>query len=323
MSVPDREARPAAGPTLVERVLARDRRSIARAISTIESGGATGDELYRQICALARTCQVVAFTGPPGVGKSSLVGAYIGHLRKQGQTVAVAAVDPSSPVSGGAILGDRVRMADHDGDEEVFIRSIAARGHQGGLSATLYRVADVLAAAGFDRVILETVGTGQADTEVADVADVKILVGAPGLGDDVQAIKSGVIEIADILVLNKADLPLAAQALGQLEAMLKLRQGPAAGVAIVSTVATRPSGIEALAAAIEARIAATGATLDRADRARARMHKLLAQAAARVVLDRLLRNETAELTHICDDVAAGRMSFESGTTAVLGTLSRK
>src|SRR5262249_33561833 len=153
-----------------------------------------GDELYRQVCALVRKSPIVAFTGPPGVGKSTLVGAYIGYLRRQRKTVAVAAVDPSSPLSGGAILGGRVRMAQYEGDENVFIRSIASRGHGGGVSATLYRVADVLIAAAYDVVILETVGTGQADAEIVDVADINIVVGAPELGDEVQAIKAGILE---------------------------------------------------------------------------------------------------------------------------------
>lgn len=299
--------------------MARDRRSIARAISLIEAEGVSGDELYRQICCVPRTSPIVAFTGPPGVGKSTLVGAYIGHLRKLGKTVSVAAVDPSSPLSGGAILGDRIRMAHHESDEGVFIRSLGSRGQAGGLSASLYRVADVLSAAGYDIVILETVGTGQADVDVSDVADVTVVVTSPGLGDDVQAIKAGILEIADILVVNKADLPLADRMVGQLEAMLNLRKGAARDVPIVSVVATRPSGIAELGAAVDTRVA-LNSVADRATRARMRVQKLLARAAARHVFDQLVSKQSAELMQLCESIATGRERFGSGSKAALAII---
>jgi len=303
--------------SLIEGILARDRAIIARAISVIEGDNAEADGLYMQICSLNRSAPIVAFTGPPGVGKSSLISAYIGCLRQQHKTVAVAAVDPSSAFHGGAILGDRIRMVEHDGDQDVFIRSIASRGHRGTLSATLYRVTDIFSAAGYDVVVVETIGAGQADLEVADLADVKIVVGAPGLGDDVQAIKAGILEIADILVLNKADRPFAEQALMQLEATSRLRAGHARDVPVIATVATSNSGISDLAAAVEARVLAM-AMVDRGARTRARVQKLLAQAASRLVGDYVLRQRSAPLAQTCDDIAAGRTSFLAAAKAVLG-----
>jgi LAO/AO transport system kinase len=308
--------------SLVDGILARDRRSIARAISLIEADGTSGDALYGQICSLPRTSPIVAFTGPPGVGKSTLVGAYIGYLRGVSKIVSVVAVDPSSPLSGGAILGDRIRMADHDCDEGVFIRSLGSRGQAGGLSATLHRVADVLSAAGFDIVILETVGTGQTDVDISDVADVRVVVTAPGLGDEVQAIKAGIFEIADVLVVNKADLPLADRMVAQLEAMLSLRESAARDVPIISAVATRASGIAELGAAVDRRVA-LNSVVDRAARARTRVQKLLARAAARHVFDQVVSQQSPELRQLCENIATGRESFASGTTAVLASICAK
>ncbi len=174
-------------------------------------GGATADRDPRRICASAGRAAVIGFTGAPGAGKSTLIDAYIGGARARGRTVAVAAVDPSSPISGGAILGDRVRMQRHAEDPGVFIRSVASRGHLGGLWENIHRIVDVMDAAGRDVIIIETVGTGQSEVEVAEIADVCVVVNAPNMGDDVQAMKAGVLEIADVLVVNKADLPLASE----------------------------------------------------------------------------------------------------------------
>ena len=167
-----------------------------------------------------------------------------------GHSVAVAAVDPSSPIFGGAILGDRVRMRRHAEDPGVFIRSVASRGHLGGLSESIHRIVDVMDAAGRDFIIVETVGTGQSEVEVAEIADVCVVVNAPNMGDDVQAMKAGVLEIADVLVVNKADLPLAQRTTDQLKNMLKLRHENR-DVPIVETVATKDTGIETLFATID------------------------------------------------------------------------
>jgi LAO/AO transport system kinase len=306
------------GIPLIERVLARDRRALGRAISLIETGGVAGERLYCQVCALSRRAPVVGFTGPPGVGKSTLVAAYIGHLREQGKTVAVAAVDPSSPINGGALLGDRVRMVEHDGDEGVFIRSIGSRGHGGGVSAYLSRIAELLRAAGYDLVIVETVGAGQSDVELADLVDVKIVVGAPGLGDDVQAMKSGILEIADVLVMNKADMPRASQALGQLQAALKLREDQARDVAVIATTATSKKGIADLATAIDARIAARPIGSEEKDLAHAR--RLLSQLVARLATEHITSGADQRCEQICAQIASGRRTLSDGATAVLGVL---
>ena len=166
---------------------------------------------------------VVGFTGPPGAGKSTLVNAVIAELRGAGKTVGVIAVDPSSPVSGGAILGDRIRMTAALDDDGVFVRSLASRGYLGGLSPAAVRIIDALDAAGRDIILLETVGTGQSEIDVAEVADVRVVISAPGLGDDIQAMKSGLLEIADIMVVNKGDRPGAEQTLQQLMGALSIR----------------------------------------------------------------------------------------------------
>ncbi len=163
-------------------------------------------------------------TGPPGVGKSSLVNACIHELRKNNEKVAVIAIDPSSPVSGGAVLGDRFRMGSHAGDAGLFIRSVANRGHLGGLSSSVSGIMGLIEAAGWNVVLLETVGAGQSDTELADIADIRIVIQSPGLGDEIQAIKAGILEIADIIVVNKADMPLADITLRQLETMIEICQ---------------------------------------------------------------------------------------------------
>ncbi len=184
------------------------------------------------------------------------------------------------------------------------------------MSATLYRVAELLSAAGYDMVILETVGTGQTDVDVSDVADVTVVVTAPGLGDEVQAIKAGILEIADILVVNKADLPLAERVVGQLRAMLRLRSAATRDVPIVAAVATQGSGVAELGAAVERRVALSGA-VDRAARARKRVQKLLARAAARHVFEEVMERQSPELEQLCERIATGLERFASGTRAVL------
>ena len=193
---------------------------------------------------------MLGFTGPPGAGKSTLVNAYTQHVRALGKTVGIIAVDPSSPVSGGAILGDRIRMTATLDDDGVFMRSLASRGHLGGLSPAAVRVIDALDAAGKDLILIETVGTGQSEIDVAEVADVRVLVTAPGLGDDIQAMKAGLIEIADIMVVNKADREGAERAVQQLKGALSLRAHDRQQVPVLKTTATTGAGIEALAEAI-------------------------------------------------------------------------
>lgn len=238
---------------LAERLLSGDLRAVSRAITLVENERPGWAELLERLRGERKGALVVGITGAPGVGKSTLISAYIGQLRDNGQRVAVLSIDPSSPLSGGAILGDRLRMGKHVNDPGVFIRSAAARGHLGGLSRNTAAIVRLLDAAGWDVVILETVGTGQSEVEVADIADVCVVITCPGMGDEIQAMKSGVLDIADILVVNKADLPDASRTTRALRGMLKLREASRQGVPVIELVATEAKGIAELADAVAAR----------------------------------------------------------------------
>jgi len=205
------------------------------------------------IAPLTGHAHVVGLTGSPGVGKSTVTGALVRAYRDKGQRVAVLAVDPSSPFSGGALLGDRVRMQDHATDERVFIRSMASRGHLGGLSWATPQAVRILVAAGFDIVLIETVGVGQAEIEIASLADSAVVVVAPGLGDSIQAAKAGILEIADVFVVNKSDRPGAQEVIRDLRMMLAMATYGSDGwkPPIVSTTAATGEGIADLAAAID------------------------------------------------------------------------
>jgi LAO/AO transport system kinase len=197
-----------------------DRRALARLLTAIESRTAAGEEALRELYGHAGHAHLIGVTGAPGSGKSTLVGALTTEARATGRPVAVIAIDPSSPITGGAILGDRVRMQQHAGDRDVFIRSMAARGHVGGLATSTIAAAAVLDACGFPVVLIETVGTGQSEVEIASIADTTLVVQAPEMGDEVQAIKAGLLEVADLVAVNKADRPGADRAASQLRAML-------------------------------------------------------------------------------------------------------
>jgi LAO/AO transport system kinase len=205
---------------LADAARAGDRRALARLLTAVENHTPVAEVALRRLYPMAGAAHLVGITGPPGAGKSTLVAALIGELRAVGRTVAVVAVDPSSPITGGALLGDRVRMQAYASDDGVFIRSMAARGHAGGLAATSTAAATVLDAAGFDVVLLETVGTGQSEVEVAAAADTTVVLEAPEMGDEVQAIKAGLLEVADLVVVNKGDRPGAQRTAAQLRAML-------------------------------------------------------------------------------------------------------
>jgi LAO/AO transport system kinase len=199
---------------------AGDRRALARLLTAVENRTPVAEHAMRLLYPDAGRAHLVGITGPPGAGKSTLVAALIAELRAGGRSVAVVAVDPSSPITGGALLGDRVRMQAYASDDGVFIRSMAARGHAGGLASTSAAAAAVLAASGFDVVLLETVGTGQSEVEVAAAADTTVVLEAPEMGDEIQAIKAGLLEVADIVVVNKGDRPGAQRTAAQLRAML-------------------------------------------------------------------------------------------------------
>jgi LAO/AO transport system kinase len=239
---------------LSDRLLARDPRAIARAITLIENEAPSAAALIGRIYPHTGRAYLIGVTGPPGAGKSTLVDRMIAELRKAGSTVGVLAVDPTSPYTGGAILGDRVRMQSHAEDAGVFIRSMATRGHLGGLARTTTEAATVLDAAGFDVVIIETVGVGQDEVDVVRTADISIVVVVPGTGDEVQALKAGIMEIADIFVVNKADRDGADQVTRDLRYMQSLggrhSEAGAWRAPILKTIASTGSGVDDVLAAL-------------------------------------------------------------------------
>jgi LAO/AO transport system kinase len=272
----------ARGAELASGALDGDRLALARLLTAVENRTPVAEAALRELYPKAGRAHLVGITGPPGSGKSTLVAALIAAVREAGRSVAVIAVDPSSPITGGALLGDRVRMQAHAGDPDVFIRSMAARGHAGGLASTTGAAAAVLDAAGFDLILLETVGTGQSEVEVAAAADTTVVLEAPEMGDEVQAIKAGLLEVADLVVVNKGDRPGALRTAGQLRAMLTAAAPRAAPddrprpkrPEVLVTTATTGEGVPELIAALE-RHRATGASSATPAARLARAHALV------------------------------------------------
>jgi len=231
-------------------VKARDTRAVAQAISLVEERSAEGPELLKLLEGGARP-PVIGVTGAPGVGKSTLVDGMLSHYRRAGRTVAVIAVDPSSPITGGAVLGDRVRMHRHYTDPGVFIRSMATRGAYGGLAPATRDAVTILAAAGYDLVLVETVGVGQSEVEVMHLADIVLLVLVPGMGDAIQTLKAGIMEIADIFVLNKSDHDGASSLEQQVKDFLRLSPGRERETPVLRTVAATGEGIRDLCDAVD------------------------------------------------------------------------
>ncbi|CQD23917.1 transport system kinase [Mycobacterium lentiflavum] len=256
------------------------------------------------------TATVVGLTGPPGAGKSSLIAAMVTALRSRDTRVAVVAVDPSSPISGGAVLGDRTRMVMHTVDDGVFIRAVASRGQPGGLARAVPSLVDALDAAGWPVILLETVGAGQSDTEIAEIADVTVLVSVPGLGDDLHAIKAGMLELADVLVVNKCDLPGAENTARQLERAIRFRTPNAARPPVIRTSATDATGIDALLDAVKGTVRADG------QRLRTRRELLHAVEAE---FSRRLRQ--IPLDEECAAVRAGRRQIDEIVTELLAPLN--
>jgi LAO/AO transport system kinase len=279
---------------LAEGVRAGDVRALARAISVVENDRPEAAALLAALFPHAGKSLVVGVTGPPGSGKSTLVDRLTAHLRRQGRKVGIVAVDPTSPFSGGAILGDRIRMQAHAADEGVFIRSMATRGHLGGLAAATGQVLTVLSASGKEVILVETVGVGQDEVEIVGTADVSVVVLVPGLGDEVQALKAGIMEIADVFVVNKADREGVDRVVAEIESMLSLatRDGQPPPQ-IVQTVATEDRGIDELWRAVEAfRLRSAGSGM-LAERRRAQLRRQLED----TLQDRLLaRAREAALT---------------------------
>jgi len=325
---------------LAERVFAGDARGIARAISLIEDESPAGADLVRDIYPRTGRAYLVGVTGPPGAGKSTLVDRMTAELRKAAQTVGIVAVDPTSPFSGGAILGDRVRMTAHFGDEGVFIRSMATRGHLGGLARATSDAALVLDAAGKDIVMIETVGVGQDEVDIVRTADISVVVLVPGTGDEVQALKAGIMEIADIFVVNKADRDGADRLAQSVAAMLALqtvepKQSGAAKQSgadplrprdqwrppILKTEATSGAGVPELIDAIQKfRVHSEGA---RATRQRARqeyrLRDLLSHRFLQLVEETL---PAGELQRVLDGIAARQLDPYSAATEIMNRVRR-
>jgi LAO/AO transport system kinase len=275
---------------LVERALAGDRRSIAKVLSLVERGGDGARRAISMLHPRTGNAWSIGITGAPGAGKSTLTDQLVGRLRADGREVGVLAVDPTSPFSGGAILGDRVRMQGHTTDEGVFIRSMATRGHLGGLALATPQAVRVLDAVGKQWIVIETVGVGQVEVEIAGHADTTVVVVNPGWGDAVQAAKAGLMEIADVFVVNKADRPGAADTERDLAGMLELSGARAWRPPIVQTVATSGEGVDELFDAISAHRAHVETTGDADERRAARL-----RAELRGLVEAKLAERAAEL----------------------------
>jgi LAO/AO transport system kinase len=312
------------GQTLAQRLLEGDRRALARAISLVEDDRPEGWALVKEVYPHTGRAAVVGFTGPPGVGKSTLIGAVTRARREAGRSVGVLSIDPSSPFTQGALLGDRIRLSEHFLDPGVFIRSMANRGALGGLSEAALQAALLLDAAGREDVFVETVGVGQAEIDIIDHADTIVLVLMPGSGDSVQALKAGVMEIPDVIVINKADNPLADTTLREIRGVLSLAGSEGAGahgwrVPIVKTEAGRGEGVAELVEHLQAHrehILAEGQLAER--RRRNLRNEVLAIATARMRrrLEEDLR-EDASFQALLEQVVSRRLDPASAATALL------
>ena len=304
---------------LAEQLLAGDKRALARAISLVENDDPEGWALVSEVYPHTGRASVVGFTGPPGVGKSTLIGRLIEHVRGLDRQVAVLSIDPSSPFTQGALLGDRIRLTDHFLDPGVYIRSMASRGSLGGLSEATLQAALLMDASGRDDVFLETVGVGQAEVDIIDHADTVVLVLMPGSGDSIQALKAGVMEIPDVIAVNKADHPLTDTMVREIRGVLSL--GPQHGwrVPIVKTEASRNEGVEELAEKIaehHAHIEAEGTLAER--RRRNLMNEVVALAAGR--LRRTLEDQVRDdpgVQELLDEVVARRLDPASAAAKLL------
>jgi LAO/AO transport system kinase len=306
---------------LVERAQGGDRAAVARLLSIVERGGPDARVVGRATHAVAGDAYTVGVTGSPGAGKSTLTSALVGHARATGERLAVLAIDPSSPYTGGAILGDRVRMGQHALDDGVFIRSMATRGHLGGLALATPEAVRVLDAAGYPWVIVETVGVGQVEVEVAGAADTTVVVVNPGWGDSVQANKAGLMEIADVFVVNKADRDGAAETVHDLESMLDLTGRDTWRPPVVRAVGTTGEGAPELWAAIvdhRRHLTASGALSARRRERVRRELDLIVHQRLRARADELLGEGGRD--HLADDVADGRLDPWSAADEILGPL---
>jgi LAO/AO transport system kinase len=315
---------PRAETELLEAFRAGDPRALARAITRCESGRGAG--LIRALYPLTGRAITVGLTGPPGVGKSTLTSAVVAHVRKLGQSVGVISVDPSSPFSHGALLGDRIRLTEHFVDKDVFIRSMASRGHLGGLAGATADAVSLMDAFGKDVVFVETVGVGQSEIEIAEVADTTLVALQPGSGDSVQVLKAGVLEIADVFVVNKSDHPMALQLQREIRSMMEMLNFSGWVPELVSTQALEGKGIDTLWTAIarhDAWLRESGAIRDKRRSAFAHRVRQLALG----TLERRIEDTIAETPDDIDPYAAAdavleRFGVHGGVNAAGNTRPR-
>jgi GTPase len=311
---------------LVSRARAGEPRAVAQLISLVEDGSSDLRSVAGALAPHTGRARVLGLTGPPGVGKSTTTSALIAAFRKQGKRIGVLAIDPSSPFSGGALLGDRIRMHDHTTDPSVFIRSMATRGHLGGLAWATPQAVRVLDAAGFDLVLIETVGVGQSEVDIVALADTTLVLLAPGMGDGIQAAKAGILEVADVFVVNKADRDGAEQTVRELRHLISLGRReigtPSWRAPIVPTVATVGDGIDEVVAAIEAHhawLVDTGSLEER------RTRRAVGEIEAIAV--RALRSRLADvpggdaLDRLAKQVVAGELDPYSAADALIATIA--
>ncbi|MGB0682474.1 MAG: methylmalonyl Co-A mutase-associated GTPase MeaB [Magnetovibrionaceae bacterium] len=310
---------------ILEGLMAGERPAIARMISLAEEGAKSSRSVLAEVFRKTGKAHVVGLTGVPGAGKSTMVRALAEELRRRDKRVGIIAIDPSSPFSGGAILGDRVRMASLSGDEGVFIRSMATRGALGGLARGCLDAVDVLDAAGFDIVLIETVGVGQDEVDIVQAAETVVVVSAPGLGDEVQAIKAGVLEIADIHVVSKCDKPDAPRTVSDLKAMMTLapaeRSLPGWAVPVLPTSSEKGTGIDGLVDALEAH----QAFLNNSGEGEARRRRILAmrilKTAEDLIRDRFLHADQSSLEALVDRTLSGALAPAEAARQLIGRLA--
>jgi LAO/AO transport system kinase len=313
-----------ASADLVPGALAGDVRAIARLLTRAEAGADECRAALETIFRHAGRAHVVGITGVPGSGKSTLVAKLALAIRRSGRKVGIVAIDPSSPFSGGAILGDRIRMGEVAGDAGVYVRSMATRGALGGLARGALEAVDVLDAAGFDVVLIETVGVGQDEVDVARAAHTTVVVSAPGLGDDIQAIKAGILEIADVHVVSKCDRPDAEKAIADLKNMLALGVGLARGgawrVPVVPTAAQRGEGAAELLAAVDAHRAALVASGEIATRRTQINERRLLKAGEEILREEFLRHRAAHVSQLLAQLDARTLSPHAGARRLLAAI---
>jgi len=304
----------------IEKIFSGDSRSIGRAITTVENAGSNAADLMKAVFPKTGNATVIGITGSPGAGKSSLVDKLALHYKQQGSKVGIICIDPSSPFSGGAILGDRIRMAELGTQKGIFIRSMATRGNLGGLARATVDAVAILDAAGFEKIIVETVGVGQDEVEIVKTADVSVVVLVPGMGDDIQAIKAGIMEIGDVFVINKADREGVLRTQKELEALLGLaHRSDMWNPPIAKTIATESKGIEDLATAIEAYYAfQRDGSASRERREAVAKWRLLELLQERLLADLLGRNGTrTRLDELASEIADKRKDPYSAVEELL------